>query len=551
MPRHKILLVDDEPDILESLELSLEADYDVLTATNGDDGLTALRENDIAVIITDQRMPRMTGVEFLQKAQEFNRHSVRMMLTGFADIDAIVDAINKGQVYRYISKPWEPRDLEMDVRRAAETYDLRVSYDRRMIELQTLCEIGAAVTALLDSDEVIQKILGAVVQTLGFDRSFLLLVDEEANVLRNTASVGLKGEALKYFESMEYSLDRDDVAVVITVKDARPILVEDVDDPPITLDREAIRQIGFRSFVTAPLRAAGRPIGVLVADRSGAGERVTQHDQRLLSGFADQAAIAIENARLYGEALQKQEMEEELGVAARIQRHLLPSEIPVVDGFEITGCSDPSRWVSGDYYDVVHDGSGRLWVALGDVSGKGVQAGLTMATLRTLFRGEIEREQSLPEAMSRISDGLYRSTLPEVFATFCFGVLDPASRTFTYVNAGHPNPIVARDGSALPADGPPGPPVGFDPSLFNGVSYEERSVTFEPGDLLLIYSDGVTEAGVSGDDMFGEERLTEVFSDSREAGPLAAQDAVRDAVTSFVGDAPQDDDVTLVVIGAK
>ena len=101
------------------------------------------------------------------------------------------------------------------------------------------------------------------------------------------------------------------------------------------------------------------------------------------------------------------------------------------------------------------------------------------------------------------------------------------------------------------AGGQPGPPVGFDPSLFAGVSYEEQSISFEPGDLLLIYSDGVTEAGASGEDMFGEERLTKVFSDSREGGALTAQNAVRDAVTSFLGDAPQDDDVTLVVIGAK
>jgi sigma-B regulation protein RsbU (phosphoserine phosphatase) len=254
-----------------------------------------------------------------------------------------------------------------------------------MRELGTLCEIGASITSVLDREEVIQKILDGVIETLGFDRAMLLMVDEEAGLLRSRASAGLTGEALTYFSQMEYELSRDDVAVVLTVKENQPILVEDVDDPPVSLDPEAIRRIGIRSFVTTPLRAGGHRIGVLVADRSGAGERVTKFDQRLLMGFGDQAAIALENARLYGEALEKQKLEEEVAVAARIQQHLLPSRIPQAEGFEVAGTSRPSRGVSGDYFDVIEVGDGRLWVALGDVCGKGIQAGLTMATPADAF----------------------------------------------------------------------------------------------------------------------------------------------------------------------
>ena len=170
--RHMILVVDDEPDILDSLRLALEIDYDVLTATNGPAGLELLSQEEVAVIISDQRMPKMTGVQFLAKAQEVSPDSVRLMLTGFSDFDAIVEAINKGQIYRYISKPWEPRDLELDVRQAVERYELRISLNRRLEELKTLCEIGTSITSELDSDRVIQKILDSVVHTLGFDRSF-------------------------------------------------------------------------------------------------------------------------------------------------------------------------------------------------------------------------------------------------------------------------------------------------------------------------------------------------------------------------------------------
>ena len=549
--RQTVLIVDDEPDILDSLRLSLELDYDVQTATSGAEGLELLGTHGAALIISDQRMPKMDGVEFLAQAQELSPDSVRMMLTGFADFGAIVEAVNKGQIYRYISKPWEPRELEMDVRRAVERYEIETSLDRRMKELNALCEIGATITSELDSEQVIQKILNGVVETLGFDRSFLMQVDEEAGVLRGRGSAGGSGEAQAYMSELEYSLDREDVAVVLTVKENRPVLVEDVDDSPVALDREALKRIGIRSFVTAPLRAAGRRIGVLFADRSGGGERVTEHDQRLLMGFADQASIAIENARLYGEALEKQRLEEEVAVAGRIQRHLLPDEIPEVEGFEVAAISRPSRGVSGDYYDVLRDEQGRTWVALGDVSGKGMPAALTMATLRTLFRTEIERDQPLSEIMRRVGEGLFRSTAPEFFATFCFGLLDPEAKRFTYVNAGHPFPLLSRpEGDATEVNGA-GMPVGMDPILWGGLAYEEQQVSFSPGDVLVIYSDGVTEAGaMSKEDMFGEERLGAVVDTHREAGAAAVQEAVCEAVDAFLGDTPADDDLTLVVIGA-
>ena len=550
--RHTILIVDDEPDILDSLQLSLEQDYDVLTATNGAEGLGMMDGREVALIISDQRMPKMTGVEFLAKAMEISPRTVRMMLTGFADFDAIVEAINQGRIYRYISKPWEPRDLEMDVRRAVEAYELQMSLDRRMRELATLCDIGAAITSVLDPDKVVQKIMDSVVDTLGFDRSFLMLVDEDAGLLRYRGCAGVRDEALSYVSELEYDLNRNDVAVVLTVKENRPILVEDVEDTHVPVDRETARRIGIRSFVTAPLRTGDRQIGVLFADRSSAGERVTELDERLLMGFADHAAIAIENARLYAEALDKKRLEEEVAVAGRIQGHLLPSTIPEVEGFEVTGISRPSRVVSGDYYDAVTDDEGRLWLALGDVSGKGMPAALTMATLRALFLAEMERDQSLSQAMTRISEGLFHATAPEVFATFCFGVLDPVARTFTFVNAGHPYPVLARaDGTVCDVEGAAGLPAGMDPMLTQTVPCTEQRVDLAPGDVLVVYSDGVAEAGAGNEDMFGEERLRAIVSERREDGAQAVQDAICQAVDEFMADAPADDDLTLVVIAAK
>jgi serine phosphatase RsbU (regulator of sigma subunit)/CheY-like chemotaxis protein len=547
--RHTILIVDDEPDILDSLALSLEVDYDVLTATSGFDALDLLEKHEVALIISDQRMPKMTGVEFLAKAEELAPDTVRMMLTGFADFDAIVGAINKGQVYRYISKPWEPEDLAIDVRTAIERFSMQHSLNRRMSELQALCEIGATITSVLDSEQVVQKVLDGVVGALGFDRSHLMIVDEDSNKLVTGGSAGVEGEALSYLQELEYDLVREDVGVVLSVKENRPILVEDVDNAPVKLDQETLDRVGYRSFVTAPITAAGRRIGVLVADRTAAGERVTEHDQRLLMGFADQAAIAMENARLYEEALEKKRLEEEVGVAARIQERLLPESLPDVDGFELAAVSKPSRGVSGDYYDVVEMEDGKLWVAVGDVCGKGIPAAITMATLRTLFRSHIDRESELPEIMQRVSIGLFSATSPEVFATFCFGVLDPVAKTFTYVNAGHPFPVHSSVSSTVGVEGV-GIPVGLDPLIWSE-PYEEQHVQLADGDVLVIYSDGVAEAGAMRDDMFGEERLEKVVAENRGGSAMGVQEAVCDAVETFMGGDPMDDDLTLVVVKVK
>jgi CheY-like chemotaxis protein len=215
--KHKILIVDDEPDICDSLELSLELDYDVLTANTGAEGLELLQQNEIALIISDQRMPKMTGVEFLARAQEISPSTVRLMLTGFADFDAIIEAINKGQIYRYISKPWEPAKLEIDVRQAVERYAIQASLDRRVNELQALCDISAAITSTLNSGEVIPKILDGVVHALGFDRAYLMILDQTENVLECAGSCGVEGEALNFLDRLTYSLDRDDVGVVLDI----------------------------------------------------------------------------------------------------------------------------------------------------------------------------------------------------------------------------------------------------------------------------------------------------------------------------------------------
>jgi len=495
-------------------------------------------------------MPKMDGVEFLGRAQKISPATVRMMLTGFADFDAIINAINQGQIYRYITKPWEPTDLEIDVRQAIDRYAIQASLDQRMNELQALCDISAAITSTLNSEEVINKILDGVVHALGFDRAYLMRLDPANNVLKGAGSCGVEGEARDFLNQLTYDLDRSDVGVVLTLKENRPILVEDIENAPINLDNEALQRVGVRSFVTAPLQAGDHPIGVLVADRNSPGERVSEHDLRLLVGFANQAAIALENARLYEEALEKQRLEEEINVAANIQTRLLPETLPELDHYELAALSQPSRGIGGDYYDIIDMGDGRMWIALGDVCGKGIPAALTMATLRTLFRSQLDHAQPLADMMQHVSEGLFNATAPEVFATFFFGVLDLNTQTFTYVNAAHPFPVLAREsGETIELKGA-GIPAGLDP-IMAIEPYAEHSITLTNGDVLVIYSDGVSEAGARTGDMFDEPRIHELTKAHRESGANAVQNAICTAVETFMNGQAMDDDLTLVALSVK
>jgi sigma-B regulation protein RsbU (phosphoserine phosphatase) len=203
-----------------------------------------------------------------------------------------------------------------------------------------------------------------------------------------------------------------------------------------------------------------------------------------------------------------------------------------------------------DYYDALHDHTERLWIALGDVTGKGVPAALTMATLRTLFHAELERDQPLPVVMRRVDDGLGNCTPDEVFATFCCGILDPERTTLTLINAGHPCPMVVHADGSVEEIKEAGPPVGFDPIMTGQVHYTEQEIALNPGEMMVLYSDGVSEALNAQGELFGEQRIAGILRDHREKTSGAMIETIIQAASSFQGKMPQSNDITLMAIKA-
>jgi sigma-B regulation protein RsbU (phosphoserine phosphatase) len=304
----------------------------------------------------------------------------------------------------------------------------------------------------------------------------------------------------------------------------------------------------------------------------------SSEDREMLAAVASQIAFAIENARLVHKAVEEERIRRELDMAAQTQRRLFPAEAPRSDAAELAGVCVPARGVGGDYYDFLKFDNRQLGVAVADVAGKGISAALVMSIVQASLRSQAElvrdRPTDLAATMNRL---LYSSTYPHDYATFFFAVFDEPTRRLTYVNAGHNPPLVIRaahdiggsaagrglltvgggaTATAVASVAPNdritelttgGPVIG----LFDFGEYEQETVQLQSGDLVVAYTDGVTEALSPAGEEFGEARLRETLLANFSSSAGAINRAVIDALHEWCQVAPQHDDLTLVILKVK
>lgn len=249
------------------------------------------------------------------------------------------------------------------------------------------------------------------------------------------------------------------------------------------------------------------------------------------------------------EAVLRAHLESELEIARKIQERLLPHDMPQLPGFEIAGTSIPSKQVGGDYFDFLDLGKGRLGIAIADVSGKGIPAALLMANLQASLHAQALATEMVAEVAIRINDLLVSSTDGNMFVTFFYGLLDRSLSTFTSTNAGHNPPILLRSDRRIERLEEGGMVLGFLPDQ----KYAQQTTTLKPGDILVLYTDGITEArdpdaSTIEKMLFGEDRLFQVIIDNASLSAREVQAAILQAVTTYTKNTPQEDDITLVVI---
>ncbi|PYI92495.1 MAG: hypothetical protein DME97_09215 [Verrucomicrobia bacterium] len=327
-----------------------------------------------------------------------------------------------------------------------------------------------------------------------------------------------------------------------------PVLLTDLANAPELAGLRGT-SLGAASVMVMPLLYGKQNMGVLALGNGPSSPSFTQSDFIVFKSIAEQSAFALYNAIIYSEANEKKRLDHDLEIARDIQRILLPSEAPVIPGFEIAGINIPARHVSGDYFDYLTVDDEKLGVAIADVSGKGVPASIIMAICRSVLRSQAAGNPSPSDVLQKVNRQLYPDIKEDMFISMAYVILDHVQGAVMLSRAGHDAPILFNHatGTAAPVK-PPGMVLGIDSgSVFDRITVD-FVLSLNRDDCLLLYTDGVTEAlDVNGDE-FGPERMMECVRASAPEGAPAMISRLIDELRSFVGSQPQNDDITLIAI---
>jgi sigma-B regulation protein RsbU (phosphoserine phosphatase) len=412
-----------------------------------------------------------------------------------------------------------------------QEYQLR----QRINELTVVYNLTMMLADARDLQAVLQRTVQLVSEVMETKASSIRLVDEEHDELVIKSVHNLSHE---YLAKGPVRLSKADIDQIALSSKGYEYVRNMAKDPRVQYPEESKRE-GIVSMLSAGMRYKGKPIGVLRV-YTDAEQSFTQLKIDLLKAVAAQAAAAIENTRLITESIEAEALEKQVAMAAEVQQRMIPHTPPQVPGLDLSAVYVPAYTLGGDFYDFISLPGDNVGLVIADVSGKGVPASLTMSAVRAALRAQVDNVYYLYEVLRRLNVMLCRDTKSSEFVTLFYGVYDAKNRRFTYCNAGHPAPLLLRDGtiSELSASNMV---LGVDPNE----EYTQTFVELRPGDSLLIYTDGVTDAMNFQDKPFGKQRLLEALAkDGVEAETLTQ--TVLWELRKFAGIARRTDDVTLI-----
>jgi len=369
-----------------------------------------------------------------------------------------------------------------------------------------LSEVSKALILHKPLGELLDNIMDLICENLPMDRGILML--KEGNppqfipkVVRIN-SESLKNQRIQVSQSI----------INMAVNKNSSVLTSDAQADSRFKAQESIIKFNIHSAMCVPLWNNSEIIGIIYSDRITLIEQFTDEDLRLLTLLSNLAAVKIENAKLIEQSIEKEKMEKELALAAKIQEDFLPKESPKLKNFEIAGSNVPCYQVGGDYYDFIPIDDNRLGIVVADVSGKGVGASLLMASLRAALQSELYPKYRIEEMAAKLNDFVHRSSSPNSFITFFFCELDKKTGELNYINAGHNPPIV------------------------------------NPGDTAVLFTDGITESRNKDNKEFNEERLIKLLQKNIKLSAQKLLEKVNQEVEKFTTGAEPMDDMTLVII---
>ncbi len=416
--------------------------------------------------------------------------------------------------------------------------------EQRIHEQAVLLELSNQLLGRPDLDDLMNYVAAEIPRLLGVDACALLLPGEDPAFLDFRAASGWLTDPVAAGRRVPADARSGSGQAMLTQE---PLLIEDlVTDDPTPWSAEWLRAEGFRGHTVMPLLVEGHAIGTIIINTREP-RLFNENDLRFLRLMANQAAIAIEKARLQRQEIQRQRLEDELSVGQQIQLSLLPEECPMIEGWDIAAAYKPARLVGGDFYDFfdLEDDSEQLGLVIADVAGKGVPAALFMALSRSLIRTVAMSGRQPADVLARSNRLIYNDTRSKLFLTAFYAKLNLRTGQMAYANAGHNWPlwIHAQTGQVTLLKA-----KGIVLGAFEEVDMEQKEMQLAPGDLIIFYTDGITEAMNAEHQLFGMDRLETLVMSNPQAKSQQVIDTVVEAVEEFTGGTPQSDDFTLLVI---
>jgi serine phosphatase RsbU (regulator of sigma subunit)/CheY-like chemotaxis protein len=500
--RIKLLVVDDEPDNLDLIYRTFRREFDIFRAKSGLDALQILTQaGEMGIVISDQRMPKMSGTEFLSIVADRFPDTIRILLTGYADVDELVGAINSSKVFKFVTKPWNPGEFRAIVQQAADAYRLlkqRTNELHRSLRRESLFNaVTTAIRESLDYHNMLQIIVETIGQTFAADSCLLYPISKDEDF---SSSERFWKQAIAYSFYSQTSTN----CYPVTPSNLLPEWFESnqIQQNLIEHDGQQCHQLQVPLMYQKHLQA------IMLLYRCPPAVNWLEEELSLLSEVAEQAALAISQARLYQQIQQQTEqMRAELAVARQVQTKLLRQNLPQLEQVKIQACCYPAREVGGDFFEAYVHPQGNIWLAIGDVSGKGVPAALFMASTISVLRRELT--QASPPDPNVIMQNLNQTLSEDLVSNNCFITMvlacyNSATQELSYANAGHVYPLVwsqtVRHRNALSP--PPiqpnylkvrGVPLGILPHW----QAPTGRLILNTGDILLLITDGIIEATVS------------------------------------------------------
>jgi sigma-B regulation protein RsbU (phosphoserine phosphatase) len=452
------------------------------------------------------------------------------------------------------------------VRNRVQRFIDRVFYRLEFDYQTTVQKISETMRSLLNLDQIGRNIMNTALGTMFIDHGYVLLLDRDGNAYYCLVEAGsvdttTRGEDAQPSketsmtcgpEVAELKLPAEEPLIQKMAETRMEVTIYDIEEDPAF---EEVREDCRRTFglmqaqLLVPLIYENRLTGLIALGRKKSGKFYRREEINLLNVLANQGAVAIENARMVEDVIEKERMEEELSIARDLQVSMLPAECPQMAGFEIAAYSLAAREVGGDFYDFIEMAGGRLGMVVGDVTGKSVSGALVVSASRSVFRMLSEEELTVAERMMRANQRLKKDIKPGMFVALLYAMLDSEAKTISLCSAGQTQPVFRKseDGSAglIETKGDT-----FPLGILYEAEYAETLLELFPGDIIVFYTDGIVEALNPAGEIFGFDRLAETVKSSTGGSAESLLKEILAQVSTFAAGSPQHDDLTLIVVRA-